>query len=63
VLVNRGERREAEAVANLLQAGRVAVLLDELVEVVENLALAFGEGLLGASWPGEDRGENPGVWT
>ena len=41
--MHRGERREAEAVADFLEARRVAVLLDELVQVVENLALPFGE--------------------
>ena len=50
VLVDRGQRRQAEAAADFLQARRVAVLLDELVEVVENLALAFGERLHGASF-------------
>ena len=45
---------------NLLEARRVAVLLDELVEVIQNLALALGERLHKASWPGEETGENPG---
>src|SRR5207237_7537690 len=43
VLVYRGERREAEAASDLLEARRVAVLPDELGEVIENLALPFGE--------------------
>ena len=43
MLVDRGERREAEAASDLLQTGRVAVLPDELVQVIENLALAFCE--------------------
>ena len=41
--MHRGQRREAEAPADFLEARRVAVLLDELVQVVEDLALAFGE--------------------
>ena len=45
MLVHGGQRGEAEAVADLLQAGRIAVLLDELVEVIQNLALALGERL------------------
>jgi hypothetical protein len=43
VLVDRRERREAEAPADFFEAGRIAVLADELGEVVENLALAFGQ--------------------
>ena len=43
VLVHRRERRQPEPAANLLEARRVAVLLDELPEVVENLALPLGE--------------------
>ena len=43
VLVHRGQRREAEAPADFLEARRVAVLLDELVQVIEDLALPFGE--------------------
>ena len=45
VLVHRGERRQAEAPADFLEARRVAVLLNELLQVVENLALAFGQWL------------------
>jgi hypothetical protein len=41
--VHRGQRREVEAAPDFFQARRVAVLLDELVEVIEDLALAFGE--------------------
>ena len=43
VLVHRGERRQVEATADFLQARRVAVLLDEVVQVIQDLALAFGE--------------------
>ena len=48
VLVDRGQRRQIEAPADFFQARRVAVLLDEFVEVVENLALAFRERLHGS---------------
>src|SRR5204863_236083 len=44
MLVNRCERRKAETATDFLEAGRVAVLPDEVVEIVENLALALGEG-------------------
>jgi hypothetical protein len=43
VLVDGGQRREAELPADLLEAGRVAVALDELVQVIEDLALPFRE--------------------
>src|SRR5437762_1781991 len=43
MFVHRGERREAEAPTDFLQARCVPVLLDELVEVVENLALPLGK--------------------
>jgi hypothetical protein len=43
VLVHRRQRRQAEALPDLFEARRVAVLLDELVEVVEDLTLPFGE--------------------
>ncbi len=43
VLVHRGERREAEAATDFLETRRVPVLGDELVQVVQNLALAFRE--------------------
>ena len=43
MLVHGRERRETELLADLLEAGRVAVLLNELVEVVQNLALPFGK--------------------
>ena len=48
VLVDRRERRQAEAPADLLEARRVAVLLDELLQVVEDLALALGQWLQAA---------------
>ena len=43
VLVYGGQRREAEATADFLEARRIAVLADEFVQVVENLALTFCE--------------------
>ena len=48
VLVHRRQRRQAEPPADLLETRRVAVLLDEFLEIVEDLALAFGEWLHGA---------------
>jgi hypothetical protein len=42
MLVDRGQGREVEPLADFFQARRVAVLLDKLVQVVENLALALG---------------------
>jgi hypothetical protein len=44
VLVDRGERGEVEAPPDFLEAGRIAMLLDELVEVIQDLALTFREG-------------------
>jgi hypothetical protein len=35
------QRRQPEALADFFKAWRVAVLLDEAVEIVENLALSF----------------------
>ena len=43
MFVNRVKRGEVEAPADFLEARRVAVLLNELVEVIENLPLSFGE--------------------
>ena len=43
VLVHRRQRRQAEAAADFLQAGRVAVLLDEIIQVVENFPLTLGQ--------------------
>jgi hypothetical protein len=43
MFVHRRKRRETEATADFFQARRVTVLLDEVVQVVQNLALAFGE--------------------
>ena len=43
VLVDRGERREAETAADFLEARRVAVLLDEIVEVIEDFPLTLGQ--------------------
>ena len=45
MLVDRRERRQAEAASNFLEAGGIALLLDEVAEVVQNLALAFGQWL------------------
>jgi hypothetical protein len=42
MLVHGGERREAEAAADFLETWRVPVLLNEVLQVVENLALALG---------------------
>ena len=50
VLVDRGERRQAEATADFLQARRVAVLLDEIVEVIEDFPLALGQWQHGAHY-------------
>ena len=41
--MNGGEGRQVEALADLFEAGGVAVLLDEIAEVIENLALALRE--------------------
>ena len=41
--MHRRQRRQAEAPADLFQARRVAVLLDELVQVIQDFALALGE--------------------
>src|SRR6185369_10605425 len=43
VLVDRGQRRQTEAPADFLQAGRVAVLLNEIVQVVEDFPLTLGQ--------------------
>ena len=43
MLVHGGQRREAEAAADFLEARGVAVLLNEVLQVVENFALAFGQ--------------------
>ncbi len=48
VLVHRRQRREPEAPADFLEAGRVAVLLDEIVEVIEDFALTLGQWQHGA---------------
>jgi hypothetical protein len=41
--MNCGQRREAEAPADFLEARRITVLQDELAQLVKNLALPFGE--------------------
>ena len=43
VLVHRGQRRQTEPAADFLEARRIAVLLNELIQVIEDLALALGE--------------------
>ena len=43
MLVDRCERRQTESTADFLQARRVAVLLDEIVEVIEDFPLALGQ--------------------
>jgi hypothetical protein len=43
MFVNCRERGQAEASPDFLEAWSVAVLLDEIVQVVEDLALTFGE--------------------
>ena len=54
MLVDGGERREAEPAADLFEARRVAVLLDELLEIVEDLALSLRQWLH-AHAPGRER--------
>jgi hypothetical protein len=41
--VDGRERREAEAAADLLETRGVAMLSDEFVQVIEDLALPFGQ--------------------
>ena len=55
VLVDGRERRQAEAAAHFLETRRVAVLLDEFLQVVQNLALTLGEWLHGATLPKKKR--------
>ena len=43
MLVHRGERLKAELLGDLLEARRVALLLDVALQVAENLALALGQ--------------------
>src|SRR5262245_54658132 len=45
VLVDRGERRKTETPADFFETRRVAMLLNELLQVVQNLALAFRQWL------------------
>jgi hypothetical protein len=49
VLVDGRQRRKAEALSDFLEAGRVAVALNELVQVVEDFALALGQRHHGAA--------------
>ena len=44
MLVHRRERREAETAPDFLEARRIAVLLDEFVQVIEDFALPLGQG-------------------
>ncbi len=55
MLVHGCQRREAETAAHFLETGRVAMLLDEVLKVVQNLALALGEWLHGATLPKKKR--------
>ena len=48
MLVNGRQRREPEATPDFLEAGRVAVLLDEIVEVIKDFALALRQWQHGA---------------
>src|SRR5204863_4527028 len=48
VLVNGGQRGQVEAPSDFFEAWRVAMLLDELVQVIQNLALPFRERKHGA---------------
>jgi hypothetical protein len=41
--VHRGQRRQVEPAADFFEAGSVTVLLDEVVQVVQDLALALCE--------------------
>src|SRR6188768_3750340 len=43
MLVDRCQRRQIESPSNLFETGGVAVLLNEVVEVVQNFALALRE--------------------
>ena len=45
MLVNRRQRRQAEPPADFFEAWGVFVLLDEILKVVQNLALTFGQWL------------------
>ena len=49
MLVHRGQRRQTEASTDLLETGRIAVLFDELVQVVQDLPLPLCERLHAAS--------------
>ena len=62
MLVDRRERRQAEAPADLLEARRVAVLLNELLEVVENFALALGQWLHAVA-PGQGQLDAPRLYA
>ena len=44
MLVHRGERLEAELLGDLLEARRVALVLDVTLQVAEDFALALGQG-------------------
>jgi hypothetical protein len=40
----RGKRLEAEPLGDFLEAGRVALLQDMVLQIRENFALALGQG-------------------
>jgi hypothetical protein len=43
MLVDRGERLEPELLGDLLEAGRVTLILDVPLQVTENFTLTFGQ--------------------
>ena len=53
--MDRRERRKAETATDFLETWRVTVLLDELLQVVQDFALALGEWLHGARLPKKKR--------
>jgi len=55
VFVDGRERRQTETSSDFLEARRVAVLLDELLQIVQNLPLALGEWLHGPTLPNKRR--------
>ncbi len=43
MLMDRGQRRESETPADLFEAWRVAMLLDKIVKIIEDLPLTLGQ--------------------